>query len=131
MKEKHMRFGDFIRKKRLAAPQERTMQDVADYLGISLSYVSAVESCNKRPFDGDRLEQLIVYFGLSEKDTALMYDIASRENNEVPYDIEDIFLYEEIGELARYALRLSKVGIILEEDWKKFIRQMEERSLNN
>jgi len=127
MKEKHMRFGDFTRKKRLAAPQERTMQDVADHLGISLSYVSAVESCNKRPFDGERLERLAKYYDLSEEDTALMFDIAGRENNEVPYDIEDIFLYEEIGELVRYALRLSKSGTILEEDWKKFIRTMEDR----
>jgi len=129
MKEKHMRFGDFIRKKRLTSPLGRTMHDVADHLGISLSNLSAVESCNKKPFDGERMEILAKYLEFSEEDTALMFDIASRENNEVPYDIEDIFLHEEIGRLACYALRLSKTGVILEEDWKWFIKRMKERQL--
>jgi transcriptional regulator with XRE-family HTH domain len=123
MKEKHMRFGDYIRKKRLADPRHPSMQDIADCLGISLSYISAVESCNKRPFDGERLEQLAKYLNLPQEDTYLMFDIAARENKEVPYDIEDIFLYEEIGELARQALRLSKAGVIGEEDWRELVRR--------
>ena len=127
MKEKHMRFGDYMRKKRTADPRHLTMQDVADFLSVSFSYVSAVESCNKRPFDGEKLEQLVKYFNLSAEDAALMFDIAGRENLKVPYDIEDIFLHEKIGELARYALRLSKVGAIREEDWGDFIRRMEEK----
>jgi transcriptional regulator with XRE-family HTH domain len=128
MKEKYMRFGDFIRKRRLADPRKPSMQDVADNLGLSFSYISAVESCNKRPFDGEKLEQLAAYLDFSAEDTALMFDIASRENNGVPFDIEDIFLHEEVGELARQALRLSKAGLIKEEDWKTFIRQIEEKS---
>ena len=127
MKDKYMRFGDFMRKKRVANPHKFSMQEIADFLGVSLSYVSAVESCNKRPFDGERLEQLAEYFELSAEDTALMFDIASRENQEIPFDIIDIFLYEPIGELARYALRLSKEGVICDEDWRAFISRMEER----
>ena len=122
MKEKHMRFGDFIRKKRLADPRHISMQEAADFLEISLSFLSAVESCNKRPLEGEMLEQYAQYLNLSEADTALLYDIAARENKEVPYDIEDIFLYEEIGELARQALRLTKAGVIKEEDWVEFVR---------
>ena len=123
MKEKHMRFGDFIRKKRQTDPRHISMQEAADYLGISLSYISAMESCNKRPFDGEKLEQIAHYYNLSEEDTAIMYDIAARENKEVPYDVEDIFLYEEIGELARKALRLSKAGVLTEKDWVEFIQR--------
>jgi len=125
MKDKHMRFGDYIRKKRLADSRELTQQDVADHLGISLSYMSAVENRRKHPFAGDKLEQLAQFLNLSEAETALMYDLASRESHEVPYDIEDTLMYEEVGDLIRYATRQSKAGFIAEEDWKTFIRQME------
>ena len=127
MKEKNMRFGEYVRKKRLACPARLSMQEAADCLGVSLSYLSSVESCNKRPLDGDKLEQLVQCYELSEEEAALMFDIAAREDNGVPVDIVDIFLHEEIGELARYALRLSKAGVIKEEDWQAFIRRMEEK----
>ena len=127
MKEKHMHFGDYIRKKRLSDPRELTMSDIAKHLGISVSYVSAVENRNKRAFDGEMLKKLADFLNLTEDETALMFDLAGRENHDVPYDIEDTLMYEEVGELARYALRQSKKGFIKEEDWKTFIRQMEEK----
>ena len=34
-------------------------------------------------------------------------------------------MYEEVGNLARLALRQSKAGNITEEDWKRFIRESE------
>lgn len=125
MKEKHMRFGDYIRKKRLADPREVTMQHVADHLDISLSYMSAIENCHKPPFGEDKLELLAEYLNFTEEEKAMMYDLAGRALRGVPYDIEDTFMHEEIGDLARYALRQSKAGFIEEEDWKKFIREME------
>ena len=127
MKDKHMRFGDYIRKKRLADPRELTMQNVADHLELSLSYMSDVENRRKRPFAGEKLEQLAEFLNLSEEDTALMFDLASRESREVPFDIEDTLMYEGVGDLIRYATRQSKAGFIQEEDWKTFIRQMEEK----
>ena len=125
MKDKHMRFGDYIRKKRLADPRELTQQNVADHLGISLSYINAVENSNKKPFDGEKLEQLAQFINLTEEETAMMFDLASRENREVPYDIEDTLMYENVGDLIRYATRQSKAGFIQEDDWKTFIREME------
>ena len=122
-----MRFGDYIRKKRLADSRELTMQDVADHLGISLSYMSMVENKHKRPFDGETLELLAEFLRLTEEETALMYDLAGREHRGVPYDIEDTLMYEDVGDLIRYAARQSKAGFIQEEDWKTFIRQMEEK----
>ena len=125
MNDKRIRFGDFIRKKRLADPRELTMKDVAEHLGISQSYVSMVENRYKRPFDGETLERLADFLNFTEEDRALMFDIASRENHEVPYDIEETLMYEEVGDMARYALRQSKKGVFQEEDWKTFIRETE------
>ena len=67
MKEKNMYFGEYIRKKRLSDSRELTMQDVADHLGISLSYMSAIENRRKPPFDGDKLASLAVFLHLSER----------------------------------------------------------------
>jgi hypothetical protein len=36
-------------------------------------------------------------------------------------------MYEEVGDLARFALRQSKAGFITEEDWKSLIRKAEEK----
>ena len=127
MKDKHMRFGDYIRKKRLADPRSLSQQDVADHLGVSLQFVSMVENRYKRPFDGEKLEKLAEFLNMTEEETATMYDIASRENGEVPHDLEETLMYEDVGDLARYALRQSKKGFIKEEDWKTFIRQAEEK----
>ena len=127
MQDKYLCFGEYIRKKRLADPRALTMKDVASHLGISVSYVSSVETRVKRPFDGETLVRLAEFLNLSASETAIMFDIAARETHEVPFDIEDTFAHERIGDLARHALRLSKIGVIREEDWKNFIRQMEER----
>jgi len=127
VKEKNMFFGEFIRKKRLADSRELNQRDVADHLGISLSYMSAIENRRKPPFDGDRLG-LLAEFLRFEEETALMFDLAGRETREVPYDIQDTFMYEKIGDLARYAIRQSMAGFISEDDWMSFIRNAEEKS---
>jgi len=125
MDEKRIRFGGYIRSKRLADPRELSMKDVADRLGIAKSYMSMVENGYKKPFDNEKLEILAAYLNLTEEDTATMYDLASREKNEVPHDIEETFNNDKVGGLARYALRQSKKGVFKEEDWKTFIRETE------
>ena len=125
MNGKRIRFGDFIRNKRLADPRELSMKDVADRLGIAKSYMSMVENGYKKPFDSEKLEILAKYLNFTEKETETMYDLASREKNEVPHDLVETFTDEGVGDLARYALRQSKKGVFKEEDWKTFIRETE------
>lgn len=125
MKEKYMRFGDFIRKKRLNHPDELTLKDVSRMLGISLSFLSDVENNRRKPFDRDKIELFAERLGLTTEDKAAMFDLAARDRGEVPSDIEDIMMYGEIGEMARLALRKSNTGEISEEDWKQFIRKTE------
>ena len=122
-----MRFGEFIRAKRLEHPNEYTGMDVANALGISRSYLSEVEGNRKKPPDYKYLIKLAEFLNLTEDEAAMMYDLASRDNGEVPYDIADTFMYEEVGNLARVALRKTQAGFIDEEDWKKFIREAEKK----
>jgi len=125
MHEKNMRFGEYIKKKRQDDPRELTLSDMSKQLGISLSLLSDIENGRRKPFSAEKIEIFVSYLGLNAQEKAQLYDLASRENREIPWDIEDIMMYEEIGSMARFALRESAAGNVTEEDWKKFIREIE------
>jgi len=127
MKERYMRFGEFIRSKRLKDPRELTLKDVAEQLGISLTFLSDIENGRRKPFDSEKIEQLCSFLNLGDEDRERMYDLAARETGAVPSDIDDTFMYTDIGDLARRAIRMSNAGIIAEEDWREFIRRNEEK----
>ena len=55
-----------------------------------------------------------------------MYDLASRENNKIPVDLEYI-MDEENGKWARVALRKAKEVNADEKMWKKFIWELEKK----
>jgi len=116
-------FGDFIRQKRV--DRELLQSDVAKALDISISFVSEMERRQRLPFDSVKLEKFAAYLNLTEDEKAEMYDLASRESNEVPADIADTFMYEDVGDMARFALREFKAGNLEEEDWKQLIRKAE------
>ena len=89
-----------------------------------------LEQGRRKPFDSTRIEKFCEVLHLSEEDRARMYDLAAREKSEIPADIEDTMMYSGIGDLARYALRMSNAGVADEEDWKKFIRELENKRGN-
>jgi len=127
LREQFIRFGDFIKQKRLNDSRELTLKDMSERLGISLSFLSDIENNRRKPFDKDKIEKFAQVLNLSDEDKAKMYDLAARDRREIPSDIEDIMMYSEIGDMARLALRQSKAGVIDEEDWKTFIRDMEKK----
>ena len=126
MAYKSMRFGDFIRKIRVNDSRELRQADVAEMLGISLSLYSDIENNRRNPFDHDKMEIFSECFNLTENDKIRMYDLASRVKHGIPVDLEDVFFYEEVGDMARIALREFKAGNLEEDDWKQLIRKAEE-----
>ena len=122
MQEKNMRYGQFLRSKRLSDSRELTLKDIAAELGVSISFVSDVEQGRRKPYDEEKTEKLIAFLHLSEEDIALMYDLAARENSRIPRDLDDVMMYSEEGEMARFALRMTKKGVVNADDWRKFIR---------
>jgi DNA-binding Xre family transcriptional regulator len=127
MKEKNMRFGEYIRHKRMSDPREITLKELSERLGISLSFLSDIEQGRRKPFESDKIDLFCKELDLLDDDKALMYDLAARDRGEIPSDIDDIMMYSEIGDMARLALRLSNAGIADEADWKKFIRDLEKK----
>ena len=127
MREENMRFGAFVRAKRIKDPRELTLKDISSVLGISGSLLSDIEQGRRKPFDSERIETFSEYLHLTESDRAHLYDLAARETGEVPSDIEDTMMFSAIGDLARHALRLSNEGVVDEDDWREFIRRMEQK----
>ncbi len=122
MHEKNMRYGQFLRSKRLSDSRELTLRDIAEELGVSVSFVSDVEQGRRKPYDEEKTGKLIKFLKFTEEDTALMYDLAAKENSRIPRDLDDIMMYTEAGDMARFALRMTKKGIVNEDDWRQFIR---------
>ena len=118
-------FGDYL--KELRRDRDFTLKQVSDYLGISLTLLSDIETNRRKPLDADKLEAIIKWFGLSEHEKNCLYDYAGRDSNKIPQDIEDVMMYTEAGDLARLALRKTKSGEITVEDWKRLIQDHEEQ----
>ena len=127
MKEENMTFAQFIRRKRLESPEDLTLKDVAEKLGISLTMYSDIEKGRRVPSDTFDYELLARLFHLDAREKALLYDLAARRKRIVPTDIEDTLMYSEAGNLARLALRMTNEGTANEEDWKRFIRELEKK----
>lgn len=127
MKEENMRFGGYIKSKRLKDERELTLKDMAQVLGLSLSMLSDIEQGRRKPFDSEKIEKFCEYLNLSDKDKALMYDLAAKETGDIPSDIDDIMMHSEVGNMARLALRMTNAGVANEEDWKTFIREIEKK----
>lgn len=86
MREKNMRYGQFLRSKRVSDGRELTLKDVAEELGVSVSFVSDVEQGRRKPYDEEKTRKLVEFLRFTEEDVALMYDLASRENSKIPRD---------------------------------------------
>lgn len=126
-----MRYGQFLRSKRISDSRELTLKDVAEELGVSVSFVSDVEQGRRKPYDEEKTEKLIEFLKLTEEDIALMYDLAARENSRIPRDLDDIMMYSEAGEMARYALRMTKKGAVSDDDWRRFIHYINTKEAGN
>ena len=127
MKEENMTFAQFIRRKRLESLEDLTLKGVAEKLGISLTMYSDIEKGRRVPSDTFDYEMLATLFHLDAREKALLYDLAARRKRIVPTDIEDTLMYSETGNLARLALRMTNDGTANEEDWKRFIRELEKK----
>ncbi len=122
MKRQVKKFGDLA--KELRTSKRITLKEMAETLGISLSLLSDIESNRRKPLNAEKIEKLICKVDASETTRNELYDLAARDNNgQIPEDIGDIFMYEEIGDIARLALRKSNQGKLTIEDWKKFIQE--------
>ena len=119
-------FHGFIKNIRLRDDRHLRQSDVANKLEMSLSFYSEIEKGYRRPLNALEMEIFADMFYMTNEEKATMYDLASRENNKIPVDLEYI-MDEENGKWARVALRKAKEVNADEKMWKKFIWELEKK----
>jgi transcriptional regulator with XRE-family HTH domain len=120
-----MRFGDFIKAKRLK--KEIILREMAEMLDISIAYLSDIENNRRYPMDNDKIEVLIKVLEISPEEQEVLYDLAGKERKEVSPDLLEYTMDSEISPYVRTALRKAKLNDATVEDWKRFIEQLERK----
>ena len=103
MQEMSMRYGQFLRTKRISDSRELTLKDVAGELGVSVSFVSDVEQGRRKPYDEEKTEKLIEFLKLTEEEIALMNDLAAWEILRTAPIPEGIKICKDAGDLENVA----------------------------
>jgi len=119
-------FSGFIKNIRLKDERRLRQADVAKELEMSLSFYSEIENGYRRPLNAIEMEIFAGLFNLTKEEKTIMYDLASRETNKIPVDLEYI-MDGENGKWARVALRKAKEVNADEKMWKKFIWELEKK----
>lgn len=114
-------FASFVTRKR--TEHEMTMRALSTALCISSPYLYDVEQGNRNPLKKEHLEKLAEIFSLSDEETAYMFDLAGIDRGIVPLDLPDYILSNPY---VRVALRKAKSKNLKEEEWLKFIAQMDQ-----
>ena len=103
MQVKYMRYGQFLRTKRISDSRELTLKDVAGELGVSVSFASDVEQGRRKPYDEEKTEKLIEFLGLTEEEIALMNDLGAREILRTAPVPKEVKICKDTGDLENVA----------------------------
>ena len=117
-----MSFGEFIAKKR--EEKKITLREMARLLKITPPYLSDIEKERRNPPDKDKLDELANILSLSEDECRYMYDLAGKKRNSISVDLPDYIMERDY---VRVALRKAMDLEIGEEEWKKFVEELENR----
>ena len=115
-------FGDFLYQKRIE--NKITMRQMADELGVSPVFISDIEKDRRKPFDVNRLKQLVSFLNLTDEERDLMYDLAGKKRNEVAPDLHDYITENDYVSAALRTCRDLEVG---EEEWARMVEELKQR----
>jgi len=114
-------FGEYItamRKRR-----EITSLAMSEMLDISPGYYCDIEKNRGKPPERNMLAKMIELLRLTQTEIDTFYDHAGKARHEAPPDLPD---YINENRAVRLALRLAK-DKGTEDDWYRFIRELENR----
>lgn len=103
-----------------------SLRELAKMMGISPAYLSDIEKGNRRApikkHNGkDYMKDFIKYLQINEDEIISFYDMAAATRG----DFSDIREYLASNRYARVALQLASKNNISDEEWKKFISDIE------
>lgn len=115
-------FGEFLQRKR--EESRMTLRKLADSLGFSAPFLSDVEKGRRNPPDLAKLEQIAEILSLSTEDKQTMFDLAGEKRESVAPDLPEYIMSRRY---VSAALRTARDLEASEEDWQRFIRELQER----
>ena len=124
-------FSEYLRKKRIE--KNITLRKMAKELGISVSYLSDIESGHKMAPNSKEdkyknlIENIITYLELNDVDRDYLVMLADKDLVNHGHVSKDITSYMGETPLASVALRKAKETNLTNEDWEKIIRKMDNK----
>lgn len=124
-------FSEYLRKKRIE--KNITLRKMAKELGISVSYLSDIESGHKMAPNSKEdkyknlIENIITYLELNDVDREYLVMLADKDLVNHGHVSKDITSYMGETPLASVALRKAKETNLTNEDWEKIIRKMDNK----
>lgn len=115
-------FGEFIASKR--EEKKITLREMARLLKITPPYLSDIEKDRRNSPDKDKLDEIAAILSLNEEECSYMYDLAGKKRNSISPDLPEYIMERDY---VRAALRKAIDLNIGEEEWKKFIEELEDR----
>ena len=115
-------FGEFLQRKR--EESRITLRKLAELLHFSAPFLSDVEKGRRNPPELSKLEQIADILSLSTEDKDIMFDLAGKKRESVAPDLPDYIMSR--GYVAT-ALRTARDLDAGEEDWQRFIRELQQR----
>lgn len=107
-------FGAYIAQKRLE--KDVKLKQIAERLGMSVTYLSDIIKGRRNPPDIEGLEALADVLSLSDSERECLFDLAGRERNQVSPDLPDYIMDETIP-YARVALRRARDAKLGNDFW--------------
>ena len=114
-------FGAFLKTKR--NEREIPIRPMAELIGIKPGYYNDIESGRRTPIELDLLDKIVEALNLLDEDRETFFDLAGKARSAAPPDLTG---YINESKKARVALRVAK-EIASDEDWERFIRELERK----
>lgn len=115
-------FGDFLHAKRIQ--MKLSYRELAESIDVTAPYLSDIEKGRRNAPVMEKLQKISKLFGLSEKEEALMFDLAGKKKNDLPPDLPNYIIGNE--EVVA-ALRTARDLGANEEDWQRFVDELKKR----
>lgn len=115
-------FGEFIASKR--EEKKITLREMARLLKITPPYLSDIEKDRRNPPDKEKLDEISVILSLTEEECSYMYDLAGKKRNAISPDLPEYIMERDY---VRVALRKAIDLDIGEEEWTRFVQELEDR----
>ncbi|MBR1709719.1 MAG: helix-turn-helix transcriptional regulator [Clostridia bacterium] len=115
-------FGEFLQRKR--EESKITLRKLAERLGFSAPFLSDVEKGRRNPPDLAKLEQIADILSLSTEDKQTMFDLAGKKRESVAPDLPEYIMSRQYVAAALRTARDLDAG---EEEWQRFIQELQER----